>query len=223
MGTIVEAQVPASEFALGDTVATVPDASFETVRTVTAGTEQPIPFLWAGAPEFDRLDEGIRADDSTAEVSRLVRDGNRVLYRVRWQARVRALVHFVAAEDGTLMEARLHGNTWKLRLLFPEKAAVSSFYDTCRNYGVAIDVNRVNGLESVVRHGGTRLSAEQYEALSEALEADYYGVPRGSTLVELSDRLDVSHQAVSERLRRAHQSLIESSLHDGLTPDEPHP
>ncbi|WP_424020025.1 bacterio-opsin activator domain-containing protein (plasmid) [Halorientalis pallida] len=223
MGTIVEAQVPASEFALGDTVTAVPDASFETVRTVTAGTDQPIPFLWAATADFDRLDEALRDDDSTDEVTRLVRDGNHVLYRISWQARVRALGHFVAAEDGTLLDARLHGETWKLRVLFPEKAAMSSFYDTCRSYGVDIDVSRVNGLESVVRHGGTRLSAEQYEALSEALDADYYGVPRGSTLVELSDRLDVSHQAVSERLRRAHQSLIESSLHDGLTPDEPHP
>ena len=223
MGTIVEAQVPASEFALGDTVASVPDVSFEPVRTVSAGTERPLPFLWAAAPEFDRLDEALRADESTADVHRLVRDGNHVLYAVRWQARVRALVQLVAVEDGTLLDARLHDDTWKLRVLFPEKAAMSSFYDTCRNYGLDIDVNRVNGLESVVRHGGTRLSPEQYEALSEALEADYYGVPRGSTLVELSDRLDVSHQAVSERLRRAHQALIESSLHDGLTPDEPHP
>ncbi|WP_336003433.1 helix-turn-helix domain-containing protein [Halorientalis halophila] len=223
MGTIVEAQVPAAEFALGDTVSTVPAASFETVRTVTSGMDQPLPFLWAAAPEFDRLDDAMRDDDSTAEVTRLVRDGKHALYAVRWQARVRGLVQLIADEDGTLLDARLHDDTWKLRVLFPEKAAMSSFYDCCRGYGVDIDVNRVNGLESVVRHGGTRLSAEQYEALSEALDADYYGVPRGSTLVELSDRLDVSHQAVSERLRRAHQALIESSLHDGLTPDEPHP
>jgi predicted DNA binding protein len=223
MGTIVEAQVPASEFALGDTVSSVPSASFEPVRTVTAGTEQPLPFLWATAPEFDRLDEALQADDSTAQVTRLVRDGSHALYEVRWQARVRALVHLIAEQDGALLDASLHEDIWKLRVLFPAKAAMSAFYDTCRNYGLDIDVNRVNGLESVVRHGGTRLSAEQYEALSEALEADYYGVPRGSTLVELSDRLDVSHQAVSERLRRAHQALIESSLHDGLTPDEPHP
>lgn len=223
MATIVEAQVQAAEFALGDTVASIPAASFETVRTVSAGTERPIPFLWAAAPNPDRLDEAIREDDSTAAVDRLVRDGNHSLYAVRWRGCVRGLVHLLAEDGGTLLDAQLHDHTWKLRVLFPETAAMSSFYDTCRSYGLDMDVNRVNGLESVVRNGGTRLSAEQYEALSEALEAGYYGVPRDSTLVELSDRLDVSHQAVSERLRRAHQSLIESSLHDGLTPDEPHP
>lgn len=38
----------------------------------------------------------------------------------------------------------------------------------------------------------------------------YYDVPRTVTLTELADSLDVSHQGLSERLRRAHANLNRS-------------
>ncbi|WP_254662883.1 helix-turn-helix domain-containing protein [Haladaptatus sp. W1] len=49
---------------------------------------------------------------------------------------------------------------------------------------------------------------EQLEVLQLAAKHGYYDVPRGITLRELADRIDVSHQAVSERIRRAHGHLI---------------
>jgi len=221
MGTIVDARIPVSEFALGETLSEVPEASFESVRIVAPGAGEVLPFLWASAPDFDELQRTMEADPSTEEVTHLVRDGDRVLYHITWRSHVRVLVNMILEEEGSLLEARLRSRVWELRILFPDKDCMSSFYEFCQEHGVDIDIGRVNGLSNVVRHGGTRLSPEQYEALSEALAADYYSVPRGSTLVELSERLDVSHQAVSERLRRGHHALIEATLHDGIVSTEP--
>jgi len=50
----------------------------------------------------------------------------------------------------------------------------------------------------------------QLEAVTAALECGYYEVPRGVTLIELADRLGCSHQALSQRLRHAHQNIIEA-------------
>ena len=41
----------------------------------------------------------------------------------------------------------------------------------------------------------------------------YYDVPRALELQELADKLDVSHQSLSEQLRRGHETLIASTLY----------
>ncbi|MFB9808291.1 helix-turn-helix domain-containing protein [Haladaptatus pallidirubidus] len=45
-----------------------------------------------------------------------------------------------------------------------------------------------------------------------ALESGYYDIPRGISGEELSDDLGISHQALSERLRRAYKNLISNAL-----------
>ncbi len=49
-------------------------------------------------------------------------------------------------------------------------------------------------------------------SLIKAKEMGYYDVPRGISLSELADELGVSHQALSERLRRGHGRLIDRTL-----------
>lgn len=216
MGTIVDARIPTAQFALSEAFQTVPNASLEAVHVVAPRTDCSLPFFWATAPEVAKLDEALAADPSTEEVQRLVQDDGRVLYQIRWCSQVRVFLSMLVEKHGTLLDAQIQSQAWQLRILFPDKDAMSSFYDFCQAYETSIDINRVHNLTSVVQHGGTRLSQAQYEALTEALDSNYYSVPRGTTLVELSDRLGVSHQAVSERLRRGHQALLESNLHDGM-------
>lgn len=40
----------------------------------------------------------------------------------------------------------------------------------------------------------------------------HYDVPRDTTLEAVADRLDISRQAASERLRRAHREVIDRYL-----------
>ncbi|PSP50724.1 hypothetical protein BRC67_09015 [Halobacteriales archaeon QH_3_68_24] len=60
--------------------------------------------------------------------------------------------------------------------------------------------------------GGVRLTDTQFATLETALESGYYRVPREQTIEELATELDVSHQALSERLRRGHRTLVETVL-----------
>ena len=214
MGTIVDARIPTAQFALSEAFGDVPEASLEAVHVVAPRNDRLLPFIWATAPDTDQLATALEADPSTDEVIPLVQDEGRVLYQVRWCSQVRVFLSMLIENEGTLLDAQIQSRSWQLRILFPNKDAMSSFYDFCQEYGTSVDINRVHDLTSVVKHGGTRLSKAQYEALTKALDSDYYSVPRGTTLVELSDQLGVSHQAVSERLRRGHQAMLESNLHD---------
>jgi len=63
------------------------------------------------------------------------------------------------------------------------------------------------------------LTDEQYGALTAVWEQSYYTVPREADLDALAEERDISHQALSERLRRR----IDTPVQDTLIVDDPPP
>jgi predicted DNA binding protein len=59
------------------------------------------------------------------------------------------------------------------------------------------------------------LTATQEEALILAVESGYYDVPATATLQTLSEALDITQQAVSQRLNRGTKVLVEATLLSG--------
>jgi predicted DNA binding protein len=212
MGTIVDATLPADQFALEDTFAAIPDVECETVQLVAMEDDCVAPFLWFSAPDVDELHETLEADSSTCEVERLLERDGRYLYHITWQTRIRVLVHLLGIEDGTLLDARSDDGRWELRVLFPSHDAVSATYDVCQQHGIDLTIHRVKGVVESIDRSGNELTEKQYEALAAGIQSDYYHVPRGRSLEELADELDISHQALSERLRRGHRTLIQQTL-----------
>jgi predicted DNA binding protein len=52
----------------------------------------------------------------------------------------------------------------------------------------------------------------QQNVLVAARERGYFDIPRETTLRELADELDVSHQTLSEHLRRGIMNLVDATL-----------
>lgn len=220
MVTLVDATVPTEQFALSDTFDAVPDAEFQSVRVVANEDRSPMPFLWASAPDLDRLHDAINRDSTARDVQRLARRDDRDLYHIEWETPIRLVIAAIVEEQGTLLGTRGSSSCWEFQVLFTDHDAVSATYDCCREYGVDLSIRRVNGMDGVtdsIDNGRVDLSDKQYEALTAAFETGYYGIPRQMTLGELADSLGVSHQALSERIRRGHQTLISRTLCD--TPD----
>jgi hypothetical protein len=72
-------------------------------------------------------------------------------------------------------------------------------------------------LHRLTREGGSEppgdgLTDNQREALRIAYERDYFDIPRGASLEDVADELDISPSSVSERLRRAQTQLIEETV-----------
>ena len=218
MGTSVDASVPAERFALAETFEAVDDAEFESVRVAAHAPDRPMPLLWASAADRDALSAALAADPSTGSVRRLAGNDERCLYRVDWDAAIETVVGLLVEGGGTLLGARGVEGRWALKILFPDNDAVSTTFDACASAGVDLSIRRVNGVTDSIGDGGLGLSADQHEALRAAFETDYYAVPRGMTLEALAGELDVSHQALSERLRRGHRNLIENTLFDAPEP-----
>lgn len=93
----------------------------------------------------------------------------------------------------------------------PEHDVLSEIYEFCEGNGLSLTIDAIYELsdDESSHHG---LTDSQHTALVKAEEMGYYDVPRTTELVELADEFDISHQALSERLRRAHGNLIDRML-----------
>ena len=70
-----------------------------------------------------------------------------------------------------------------------------------------------------VRHeAGPLDGSERPLPVADGREVGYFDVPREAKLGDIADRLDVSHQALSERLRRGHANLVQETI--GVGPPE---
>ena len=143
--------------------------------------------------------------DAVESVSRL--DGEDLL-TAEWTDHVELIEHVLVEENATILDARGGRDGWQFRILFPEHASVSATYDHCRANGVTLSLEQISQLSGAFGRGKFGLTREQYEAIVGAFQAGYYEVPRSVKLEELAGRFDVSHQALSERLRRGHEKLI---------------
>ncbi len=218
MSTITEVEFPASEFALRDTLAAVPGLELDVLRVAAHGEDRVLPHMWARADSFDALDDALREDSSVDGFDVLDDLGEERLYRMNWVGQIRVIVHVLLEEDATVLDAHGEDDHWRFRILFPDRDALSATYDFAREAGLSFDVRNIYELDQT-RHGFFGLTEEQHETLLMALDAGYYEVPRKATADDLADGLDISHQAVSERLRRGHGSLVKNALAIGT--DEP--
>lgn len=211
MGTIAELSIPTAEFSLRDTLATVPDAEIEVERVAAHSEGRLMPFVWVRTAEFDRFEAALEEDPTVGEFECLSTLDTERLYRMDWLDATHLLVHAVLDADSTILSATGSDDRWRLRILFPDREALSAMHDHCQSAGLDFEITSIYELEGE-RRGQYGLTAEQYRTLIEGAERGYYNVPRDLTLGEFADSLDVSHQALSERLRRGHRNLIESAL-----------
>ena len=218
MATITRASVPAEQFALHETLQSVPGAEFEVVQLVADRGDRVMPFLWGTADESEGLPDAVEEDPSTENVEVVAEVGDEYLFRLEWTTPTRLFLHVIVEEEGSVLEGTGKDDRWRFRVLFPDHGAVSSTYEYCEEYGIDVELEQISRLTDSFRRGQYGLTESQYETISRAYEGGYYSVPRRTNLEELAEELGVSHQALSERLRRGHETLIANGLRP---PSEP--
>lgn len=211
METVVDATIPTDQFVLEETIERVPDVEFESVRLAIHNSACTMPFLWGSTSQPDRLDAALQDDPSTERVTCLSRTGGRSLYSIDWTARAACLIDGFAETSGSVLDVQGTSDQWTFQILFPDRATASETFQTWCDDGIGPSLSRIGNLSCRESEKGG-LSATQHNAIVRAFQTDYYDVPRGTTLEELATDFDVSHQALSERLRRGHSHLVKRLL-----------
>jgi predicted DNA binding protein len=217
MALIVEFEVPAAKFALSETLAAVPDATLEIGRVVADAPDGITAYVWAHAPDFDALEAAFGVDPTVESLTVLSEGADERSYRMGWNEPIDLLVHVMTEQQGTIIHAANHDDAWALRVSFPERDALvqaQELKELARRNEFTLDVRGIHRTDEY-RGAKPEMTRPQQEALVAAFEAGYFRVPKEVTLAELAEREGVSHQAMSERIRRGVHYLIEQTLITG--------
>lgn len=211
MAIIIRGTVPADEFALGHALQRVPDLEIECERIVQSGEHSILPLLWVRASDVDAVEAALDEDPTVDRVQCLSAFEEEHLYRMEWVDRVHLLLQMITNGDATILDAHGRDGHWQLRALYPDRSDFSRTHEFVADHGLTFDVDSIREMDGDPA-GRFGLTDDQHEALVAAARRGYYDVPRSVTLEELADELSVSHQALSEQLRRGTGSLMEDTL-----------
>lgn len=214
MPTLVTGTVPASELGLAHTMESFPDLLFEIEQVVTSGDEALMPLLWVRGPSREQVEETLTEDPTVDEVELVGDFEDEWLFRIEWIDRVNLLVKMLTNSEATVLDAIGRDGQWQLRMLYPDRALFSQTHAFCEAHGLTFNIETIRELEGgpAGRYG---LTNKQYQVLTEAVEQGYFEIPRGVTLKELAEELDTTHQAASELLRRATNTLLKDTFFTG--------
>ena len=218
MPTIVVADIPVEEFALRESLRAVPSLAVESQRVVEKDEDLVMPLIWVRGANGETVQTTLSDDSSVSSASRIASYENESLYKMEWKRDVELAVQMITEDEATILDLYGTSDGWRLRSMFPDRDTLARTVEFCENHGLGFDVRRVRKM-NVVPSSRWGLTDEQYEALRVAWDAGYFGVPREADLGDVADRLDISHQALSERLRRGHTNLIKETIGIG-TPEK---
>lgn len=211
MSVIAEFRIPATDFELGRILTVDGRTTIELERLVPIGGSA-IPLFWVHEATPNTFVESLRSNPNVDAASVVDVFEDRTLFMLEWDSSRDDLVRSIQRSDGHLLSATGTAAAWEFELRFPDHDALSEFTTFCADEGVALTINRVYNPTSKDAGPFYGLTEPQFEAMTLAVRKGYYDIPRGCSTKELAGTLDISDQAVTERLRRAIVTLVTNTL-----------
>jgi len=211
MAVIAHLRIPADSFELGRILELEGGGTVELENMVPMG-EKAVPFFSVSDDvrrSFERSVESHPSVDNIVEVSR--HDSER-LYSLDWSVERDVFFQGIIELEGQLLSGSGTVETWEFEIRFRTHELLGEFQEHCSNAHISLEVGRIY---NPVRPGTGMwygVTAPQREALMLAVQGGYYSIPRGMSTQDLADELGISDQAVTERLRRAIETLTENTL-----------
>ncbi|WP_224333170.1 helix-turn-helix domain-containing protein [Haloprofundus halobius] len=217
MAVVTEINIAPDSFPLGTLLTANDEFHVQFERLVPAG-RQVLPIFWAWGGEFKPFESRVRASRFVDELTVVERVGDRTLYSVVWSADVHGFVDGLVETNAVILGAYGYDDqSWDFRLMFPSHEYLSAFHDFLLGNDIAYTLGRVQTLsDSDLRDQRIDLTPEQREALLLAYRRGYFDSPSRVTLTELADELGITQQALSQRIRRGNEQLLEQLFADQL-------
>lgn len=175
--------------------------------------------LWAEGGDFEAFEANLDADPSVTDPRTLTKLETRRLYRVSSTEGIyETATHPRWSDLGLVfLEAEATHEGWTFRMQVPDREALAEYRDLYR------ERDRPFQLRTIYRESDARggpepeLTDPQREALVAAYESGYFDVPQEVSQADVAARLDISPQALSERLQRGTRTLVGATLVFGST------
>ncbi|RKD97213.1 helix-turn-helix domain-containing protein [Halopiger aswanensis] len=207
MTSIADIEIPADGTGLGELFEAVPSLNCEMERVIASSGHG----LWLSGASQDDVEAALAESTEIEEYTMISSDGDRWLYDIEFDPDTVDPFTVVLEEGGTVLSASASNDTWLLSVRVVDRESVSTLYDRLVDNDVTPTIVRLFDVAEET-HSQCGLTARQYETLVAAIDHGYFEIPREVSMQELSDELGISHQALSERLRRAYRALVTSEL-----------
>ncbi|MCU4924772.1 helix-turn-helix domain-containing protein [Halobacteria archaeon AArc-dxtr1] len=207
MTAIADLELAAGTAGLGELFDRVPDIRCEMERVVASGERN----LWLSGRDRDAVEAALDRSDRIVDWTHLCERDDRRLYSVAFDGETVDIFDQVVDAGGTVLRATATDGSWQLRARFSERERVSDLYESLRAAETRPRIVRLVDLDTAVS-SRAGLTPQQHETLVAAIDHGYFEIPRETSMQELSDELGISHQALSERLRRAYRSIVAAEL-----------
>jgi predicted DNA binding protein len=117
-----------------------------------------------------------------------------------------------STEGAVFLDGTRNREHWRFRIQFPDEESFQRYLAYSEGRPVDVRPQRLSRTEPVTAAERFGLTTGQRESLVDARKHGFFQIPRDCTLEELAADSEVTHQALSERLRRGMGSLVESTL-----------
>lgn len=208
MTVIADITVPADVFPLGRILDDVPDVEIELERIVPL-QEAIIPLFWITNGETAEIETILQDHHGTETVKELTSTEERTLFEVHWSSEINGLIRALIDTRAKILEATGTADSWDFRLRFSAHEDLSAFNMALTEDGIPVTLRHIY---NPTLPEESSLSSEQRDALLTAHRQGYFEVPRRTTLTELADTVEISDSALSQRIRRATDTLVEQTL-----------
>lgn len=204
--TVAVFRLAAEDTLLPETFERVPDVRFDLETAISAR----VPSFWVTGVDARTIEAAFDADPTVDAFDRLAATDGGLLYDldiVDPNTRFTDLIR----DDAVLLEAIGADGWWRIKLRVRDRDALTRIHDRIIEREINADLCQVTNVTDAAS-GLPQLTPEQFEALELALERGYFEIPRRASMEDLADELGISHQALSERLRRAYGTLVGATL-----------
>jgi predicted DNA binding protein len=197
--------------ALKRTYEQIPQLQIEAERIAAHSTEWTMPCLWTSGADSTSIQQALKGDPSVETVVEETEFGDEIYYQIEWSGDVQRRINSYIDKQGAILRASVTRDGWKVRIRFANRDQFDIFRNTLTEQGFSYSL-----LELIEpnepRVGVTNLTPRQREVLLAAWEQGYYEIPRDISSDELAEELGITHQTLSELLRRGTNALIKSQL-----------
>lgn len=207
MTVVATVAVPTDAFVLGEILA-VESVRIELTQFVPVD-DGLVPYFWvSGDHDTEAFERRVAEDPRVDAIERLDGRIGQRLYRVAWSEGIDGLLDALGAPNVLVEEAVGTTAEWLFSLRTDDRETLRRFQRDCEDADVPVELRRAyhNPMEADEAPFG--LTEKQREALSLAVTAGYFEVPREASLDDLAGRLDISRQSFARRLQRAEREVF---------------
>jgi predicted DNA binding protein len=185
------------------------------IRVVSQENTDPGATLFPFFIEYEdrqELERMLEADETVAAYELVDWTGERGIYYIEHTQEAELISSVVTDVNGFLLHTETRNNGWLVRLLLPDKEALSTIWEYAVDRDIKFEILEIYENQDAGGEASFGLTDQQEEALIAAYRRGYFNEPRDVFLDEIAQELGLSSTAMSGRLRRGMRSLIAATL-----------